>query len=126
MREVKNLVEKSVIPIISSKRRERRELRIPVAVVVTLSGLNGESPLEWASTENISVRGARILTTRSRNPNDCLLIKCAEGNLQARGKVVYRQCLRDNLFAIGVRLLAPRGKWGYSEVLPRNIMTLAG
>ena len=112
--------------MIRPKRRVRREMRVPVAVVVMLSGQNGISTPEWASTENISTRGARILTTRSRNPNDRLLIKCAEGNLRARGKVVYRQRLHDNLFAIGVRLLAPTGRWGESsEVLPCNVISMA-
>lgn len=127
MRAIKNPLGKSVIPMITSKRHERRELRIPVAVDVMVSGQNGTSVPEWASTENISARGARILTTRSRNPNDCLLIKCAEGNMQARGKVVYRQHLHDNLYAIGVRLLSPKGKWGESsEALQRDALTVAG
>jgi hypothetical protein len=116
-------MEKSIIPMICPKRRERRELRIPVAVVVMLTGQNGISTPEWASTVNISARGARILTTHSRNPNERLLVKCAEGNLQARGKVVYRQRLHDNLYAIGIRLLAPRGKWEEtSEVAPRGVL----
>jgi len=110
----------------SSKRHERRELRIRVAVDVMLSGQDGKSTSEWALTENISARGARILTTHSWNPNDCLRIKCAEGTLEARGRVVYRQRLHDNASVIGIRLLSPKGKWGESsEVLPGNIPTPA-
>ena len=101
-------------------------MRDPVVIVVELSGQYGISAPEWASTENISTRGARILTTHPRNPNDRLLIRCAEGNLRARGKVVYRQRIHDNLFAIGVRLLAPTGRWGKSsDVLPCNVISMA-
>ena len=112
--------------MISIKRRERREERASASVVLMLSGQSGRSAPEWASTDNISARGARILTTRSWNPNDRVLIRCAEGNLQSRGRVVYRQRLHDNLFAIGVKLLAPRGRWGESyEFLPRNVLAVA-
>jgi hypothetical protein len=112
--------------VIISKRRERRENRASAEVVVMLSGLNGVSSPEWGSTDNVSARGARILTTRSWNPNDRVLIRSVEGNLQSRGRVVYRQRLHDNLFAIGVKLLAPRGRWGESyEALPRNVLAVA-
>ncbi len=112
--------------VIIPKRRERRENRASAEVVVMLSGVNSASSPEWGSTDNISARGARILTTHSWNPNDRVLIRSVEGNLQSRGRVVYRQRLHDNLFAIGVKLLAPRGRWGESrEVLPRNVLAIA-
>ena len=112
--------------MISPKRRERREKRATAEVVVMLSGQNGAPVPEWALTENISARGARILTTHRWRPNDSLLIRCVDGNLQARGRVIYRQRLRDNLSAIGVKLLAPRGSWRESsEVQPCNVLAAA-
>jgi len=95
--------------MISPKRRERREKRTTAKVVVMLSGQIGAPVPEWASTENISARGARILTTHRWRPNDSLLIRYFDGNLQARGRVIYCQRLQDNLSAIGVKLLASRG-----------------
>ena len=122
----KTLCENRCHPVISSKRRERREKRVPAAVVVMLCGQNGASAPEWASTDNVSARGARILTTHSRNPNERLLIRCAEGNLRARGKVVYRERLHDDLFAIGVKLLALRGRWEESSgVQPCDALAVA-
>jgi hypothetical protein len=113
--------------MISPNRRERRDKRVTFEVVVMLSGQTGEYVPEWASTENISARGARILTTHRWRPNDGLLIRCVDATLQARGRVVYRQSLSDNLSAIGVKLLAPKGSWRESsEVQPDNGLAVAG
>ncbi len=113
--------------MIGSKRRQRRERRESTAVTVMLSGQNELSAPQWASTDNVSVRGARILTTRTWNPNDRVLIRSVEGNLQSRGTVVYRQRLGDNLFAIGVRLVAAKGSWERcSEPRPWNAAAVAG
>jgi hypothetical protein len=90
----------------------RTEKRLAATVVVMLSSQTGSHVPEWASTENVSARGARILTTCAWRPNDSLLIRCVAGSLQARGRVIYRQHLRDDLSAIGVKLLAPKGSWG--------------
>src|SRR6266699_4674841 len=112
--------------MISPKRRNRREKRTTSEVVVMLSGQNGSLVPEWASTENISAQGARILATHRWRPNDTLLIRCVDGNLQARGRVIYCQRLRDNLSVIGVKLLVPRGSWRESsEVQPNNAFAVA-
>jgi hypothetical protein len=112
--------------VISLKRRERRKKRVSTEVVVMLSGQNGVSRPEWAWTENISARGARILTTHHWRPNDSLLIRCVDGTLRARGRVIYRQGLRDDLPAIGVKLMALRGSWKESsEVQPSAVMAVA-
>src|SRR6266481_8270924 len=112
--------------MISLKRRKRREKRTTSEVVVMLSKQNGAPMPEWASTENISARGARILTTHRWRPNDNLLIRCVDGNLQARGRVIYCQRLRDNLSIIGVKLLVPRGSWEESsEVQACNAFAVA-
>jgi hypothetical protein len=66
---------------------------------------------EWASTENISERGARILTTQPWKPDDLLLIQCIDGTLESRARIIYRQRLHDDLFVIGIKLLTPRGWW---------------
>src|SRR6267154_5002616 len=98
--------------MISPKRRKRGERRDSAAVVVMLSGQNGLSAPEWGSTDNVSARGARILTTRSWRPNDRMLIRSVEGSLQSRGRVVYSERLRDSLFAVGIKLVAVKGEWG--------------
>jgi hypothetical protein len=114
-------------PLINLRRRERRGKRVTSEVVVMLSGQSGAVEPEWASTENISERGARILTTHQWRPNDGLLIRCIEGNLQARGRVIYRQRLRENLHAIGVKLIASKGSWERSKkVQTCSVFAFAG
>jgi len=112
--------------MIRPNRCKRREKRTTAEVVVMLSGQNGALVPEWASTdENISARGARILTTHRWRPNDTLLIRCVDGTLQARGRVIYCQRLRENLSVIGVKLLVPRGSWRESsEVQPSNALAV--
>ncbi len=107
------------------KKRKRRENRVAAEVVVMLSGQNGASMPEWASTQNISARGARILTTHPWRPNDTLLIRCVEGTLQARARVMYRQGLHDNLFCIGIKLMAPRGSWKELSIVQHNLLSIA-
>jgi hypothetical protein len=62
-------------------------------------------------TENISERGARVLTKKQWWANDALVIKSLEGDLQSEARVVYRQPVRENVYAIGVELLEPKGHW---------------
>ena len=66
---------------------------------------------ELTVTENISERGARVLTKKLWWANDALVIKSLEGDLQCEARVVYRQPVRENVYAIGVELLAPKGDW---------------
>jgi hypothetical protein len=66
---------------------------------------------ELTVTENISERGARVLTKKQWWANDALVIKSLEGDLQSEARVVYRQPVRENVYAIGVELLEPKGHW---------------
>jgi hypothetical protein len=66
---------------------------------------------ELTLTENISDRGARVVTKELWWVRDTLVIKSLEGDLQSEARVIYRQRLRRNIYAIGLELLAPRGNW---------------
>ena len=66
---------------------------------------------ELTVTENISERGARVFTKEQWWANDALVIKSLEGDLQSEARVVYRQPVRENVYAIGVELLEPKGHW---------------
>lgn len=66
---------------------------------------------ELTITENISERGARVLTKKQWWANDALVIKSLEGDLQSEARVVYRQPVRENVYAIGMELLEPKGHW---------------
>ena len=66
---------------------------------------------ELTLTENISERGARVITKKLWWANDTLVIKSLEGDLESEARVVYRQPVREKVYAIGLELLAPRGNW---------------
>ena len=66
---------------------------------------------ELTLTENISTSGARVLTKKFWPINDSLFIKSLEGDLQSEARVVYRQAVRQDVYAIGLEFIAPKGQW---------------
>ena len=89
----------------------RREKRILQRFVVLLS--NGTLPVvaECASTENISVNGARVRTVRPWKPDTRVLVKSPLGELRAEARVVYCQTLRNTTFAVGLEFLGHADAW---------------
>ena len=84
----------------------RSEKRRAAAVAVMLTSPNAT---ELTLTENISVRGARVITKKLWPGS--LFIKALEGDLQSEARVVYRQPIRQNVYAIGLELIGPTGQW---------------
>ena len=89
----------------------RSEKRSVAAVAVMLTSLEFTSRTELAFTENISRGGARVVTEKPWLANDPLVIKSLDGDLLSEARVVYRQPVREKVYAIGVKLIAPRGNW---------------
>jgi len=90
---------------------ERYEKRNATAVAVMLTSRDPVSRTELTLTENISGRGARVVTKTLWSANDSLVIKSLEGDLQSEARVIYRQPVRENVYAIGLELIAPTGNW---------------
>lgn len=44
-------------------------------------------------------------------PSDSLVIKSLEGGLYSEAQVIYRQPITKNVYAIGLKLIAPQGNW---------------
>ena len=89
----------------------RSEKRSAAAVAVMLTSADSMFPTELALTENISTRGARVVTRSLWRLNDSLVIKSLEGDLYSPTRVIYRQPIREEVYAIGVELIAPIGNW---------------
>jgi hypothetical protein len=89
----------------------RREKRILQRFVVLLS--NGTQPVvaECASTENISVNGARVRTVRGWEPDSRVLVKYPIGALRREARVVYCETLRDTTFAVGLEFMGHADAW---------------
>jgi hypothetical protein len=89
---------------------DRLEKRIPMAIAVHLSG-HGRTPgVETAFTENVSSRGARVVSMRRWRPNEMLEIASLPGDFRAKARVAYcRQ--QSGGFVIGLEFLEPTGRW---------------
>jgi len=94
-----------------AKTASRLEKRIPMAVAVQVSGHAQVPGVETTFTENVSSRGARVVTVRRWQPEDRLMIASLPGDFRATARVAYCQPLRDAGFVIGVEFLEPAGRW---------------
>lgn len=89
----------------------RTDNRDPMTVAVELYSLDTHTPAQRGFTQNVSSRGARVVTSNHWQPNDRLYIKSLRGNLRANARVVYCQPLASDSYAIGLELFAPTGNW---------------
>lgn len=89
----------------------RSEPRISMEVGVQLTG---EGPLpgtESTFTENVSCRGARILSSRRWKVNDHLMIATLTGAFRSTARVAYCVPEPQSGFAVGVEFLDPSENW---------------
>src|ERR1700741_989141 len=90
------------------RRYDKKAAATVAALPASRAGAFSPGP---ALTENISARGARVLTRKLWWANESVVIKSLEGDLQSEARVVYRQPVRENVYAIGLELLGPKGNW---------------
>ncbi len=90
---------------------KRLEKRLPMEVAVQIAGNERVPGVETTFTENVSSRGARVVTVRRWQPEDRLTIASLPGDFRAIARVAYCQPLRGEGFAIGLEFLEPAGRW---------------
>ena len=90
---------------------ERIENRVPIEVAVHLCGDERTPGVEVTFTENVSARGARVITGRRWRINDLLMLASAPGDFQTVARVAYCQPRQGEGFAIGLEFLEPAGSW---------------
>ncbi|PYU21654.1 MAG: hypothetical protein DMG30_17155 [Acidobacteria bacterium] len=73
--------------------------------------LCGEGRNEKTFTENVSPRGARVVTEREWQPSARVLLICPEDNVWLEAEIVYYQRLAKNRFAVGLELSARVERW---------------
>lgn len=93
------------------QQQGRHEKRSAVAVAVMLTSADPAFPTELTLTQNISSRGARVVTRGLWWANDSLVIKSLEGSLYSEARVIYRQPIHEDVYAVGLELIAPWGDW---------------
>ena len=89
----------------------RREPRVPMEVGVQISGHAGLPGIESTFTENVSSRGARVLSTRRWKPGDQITIATLTGSFRAMARVAYCQFVPKSGFAVGLEFVEPKGQW---------------
>src|SRR5260370_9633955 len=80
----------------------RYDKRTAAAVAVMLTSPDRAFTTELALTENISDRGAPVLTKKVWWANETRRFNSLERDLQSEARVVYRQPVRENVYAIGL------------------------
>jgi hypothetical protein len=90
---------------------QRAEHRIPMEVAVQIAGHLEIPGVEMTFTENVSARGARVLSTRRWRTHERLVVASLAGNFQAQARVAYCEKVPSRGFAVGLEFKSPQGKW---------------
>jgi hypothetical protein len=96
---------------VSQFRFNRSENRIPMEIPVVLDGHRQVPGVEATFTENVSSKGARVVTTRRWDKGAPLVFASRTGEFRSASRVAYCQPLRGDGYAIGVEFLEPVGRW---------------
>ena len=89
----------------------RVEKRIPMEIPVVLNGHRNTPGSESTFTENVSARGARVVSTRRWDKDEPLTFASRTGEFRSSARVAYCQPLHGDGYAIGVEFLEPTGRW---------------
>jgi hypothetical protein len=89
----------------------RAERRIPMEIGVYLDGHRDFPGAESTFTENVSARGARVVSFRRWKKNERLTFISRTGEFRSSARVTYCQPMQGEGFAVGVEFLEPKGRW---------------
>ncbi len=89
----------------------RCETRVPMEVGVHISGHRALPGTETTFTENVSSRGARVLSSRRWKINDRMMITTLAGSFQCVARVAYCHTVPQAGFAVGLEFVEPSGSW---------------
>jgi hypothetical protein len=85
----------------------RKERRLPIVVAVWLGGKEHEQTY----TDNLSARGARVMSARPWHAGEQAEITPVKEEARMRGEVVYCQKLEEGHFFIGLKFPHSRIPW---------------
>jgi hypothetical protein len=89
----------------------RREKRVPMEVGVHIGG-HGEQPgVETTFTENVSERGARVISARRWQIDDQITIATLTGSFRSVARVAYCELVRGAGFVVGIEFVETQGNW---------------
>ena len=87
----------------------RKQPRIPRQFLAQISSIDDPRQEELVSIENVSLRGARMVTVQARVPDSHVMVKFTSSELRDKSaRVVYCQAISNKEFAVGLEFLAVR------------------
>ena len=89
----------------------RAEKRIPMEIPVMLDGHRQTPGTESTFTENVSARGARVVSVRHWQKGEKLTFVSRTGKFRSSARVAYCQLLHGEGYAVGVEFLETKGRW---------------
>jgi len=89
----------------------RREPRMPMEIGIHITGHAAIPGTETTFTQNVSLRGLRVLSARRWKTNDRLTITTLAGSFRSMARVAYCRPVAEARFAVGLELLEPSGTW---------------
>ena len=78
---------------------------------MVLDGHRQMPGLEATFTENVSARGARVISVRHWQKGDALMLASRTGEFRSSARVAYCQPLHGEGYAVGVEFLDSQGRW---------------
>ena len=99
---------------------QRSEHRVPMEVAVQIAGHPHVPGVEMTFTQDVSSRGARVVSSRRWQINDRMMLASLPGNFQSIARVAYCQPLRGEGFAVGLEFVQPNGKWVINPPAPMH------
>lgn len=104
----------------------RRETRVPMEIGVQITGHRSLPGTETTFTENVSSRGARVISSRRWKPNERLTIATLTGSFRSIARVAYCQSVPQAGFAVGLEFLDPSGSWVVTSISPSAVEAFPG
>jgi PilZ domain len=89
----------------------RSENRIPMEIPVVLEGHRKIPGVESTFTENVSAKGARVVSVRHWDRGAQLTLASRTGEFRSSARVAYCQPLHGDGYVIGVEFLDSKGRW---------------
>jgi hypothetical protein len=99
------------MPLTNKFSFHRVERRIPMEIPVLIDGHRHAPGSESTFTENVSARGARVVSVRRWEQGEPLTFASRTGEFRSSARVAYCQPMQGDGFAIGVEFLDPKGRW---------------
>src|SRR5580704_18121564 len=89
----------------------RSETRIPMEVGVHITGHGAQPGTETTFTENVSSRGARVMSVRRWKINDKIEVTTLAGSFHTVARVAYCHTTPSAGFAVGLEFVEPARGW---------------